>query len=265
MPLALPAPDKRQLARAPLALVVCQIKFEELLEVADSRKALAFHESLGGRNGLYPRLERLKNQTVNIQGGPMGLQQSVMQPQLGWRFLAAEGDWTVALMPDHVVLETSRYTTWSGDFEHRLGNLLDATAQHISPVLEQRVGLRYVDRITEPLVKEASGWRDYISPAFLGPVLDAPIGDAVRAAQQQIDLDLGDGITSSIRHGFFADPTRDGALTYLLDVDVYREIGQPFDVAGIKAALRTYHERSLQIFQRVVTPRMLDLLDTEHE
>ena len=168
-------------------------------------------------------------------------------------------------MPDHVVLETSRYTTWSGDFEHRLGNLLDATAQHISPVLEQRVGLRYVDRITEPLVKEVSGWRDYISPAFLGPVLDEPIGDAVRAAQQQIDLDLGDSVTASIRHGFFADPTRDGALTYLLDVDVYREIGQPFDVAGIKAALEIFHERSLQIFQRVVTPRMLDLLDTEHE
>jgi uncharacterized protein (TIGR04255 family) len=168
-------------------------------------------------------------------------------------------------MPDNVTLETSAYTTWSDEFEPRLNRVLDATAQHVAPIIEQRLGLRYVDRMTEPTVTVTSEWRDYISPNFLGPVLDEYIGVAVRATQQQIDLDLGDSMTASIRHGLFAEPNRDGALTYLLDVDVYRETGQQFDVAGIKAALGIFHERSLQIFQRVVTPKMIDFLRAEHE
>jgi uncharacterized protein (TIGR04255 family) len=261
MPLSLPPPDKRQLARSPLALVVCQVKFEARPAVVDARLAVAFHDSLGGHNGRYDKLEPVAAQALSIQGGPMGIQSST-QSLPGWRIRSSDGGWTIVLMPDHVALETSRYTTWSGDFEPRLHSVLDATVRHIEPALEQRLGLRYVDRITEPPVETAAEWREYINPTFLGPALDELLGEGVRAAQQQIDLDLGQATTASIRHGFFADPTREGKPTYLLDVDVYRESGLLFDPVGIKATLKQLHERSSQIFQRVITPTMLQYLDS---
>ncbi len=264
MPFPLPAPDKRRLTRSPLALVVCQVKFEELIAPSDARTAVAFHDALGGRSGPYPKLEQAISQTINVVGGPGGVQSSA-QPRQGWRLRSAEGHWTVVLMPDHVVLETSRYTTWSDDFEPRLNNLLRATALHIEPALEQRLGLRYVDRITEPAVQAPGEWREYINLTFLGAILDDQIEGSIRAAQQQIDVDLGDGIAAGVRHGFFADPSRDGSPTYLLDVDVYRETGQAFDVAGIMATLNIFHERNLQVFQRVMTPKMLDYLRSGDE
>ncbi|MGH2411610.1 MAG: TIGR04255 family protein, partial [Chloroflexota bacterium] len=111
MPLSLPPPDKRQLARSPLALVVCQIKFEELIAATDTRVAVAFHDALGGRTGPYQKLEPAINQTINVIGGPGGVQSSA-QPRQGWRLRSTDGSWTVVLMPDNVILETSRYVTW---------------------------------------------------------------------------------------------------------------------------------------------------------
>jgi uncharacterized protein (TIGR04255 family) len=264
MPLSLPPPDERRLARSPLALVVCQVSFEELAAATDARLALSFHEELGGRSGLYPKLEPVKLQMVNVQGGPGGFQ-SAAQTRQGWRFQSTDGFWTVTLMPDHVALETSRYTTWSDDFQIRLANVIDAAAHLVEPAIEQRLGLRYVNRITEPVVKAAAEWRDYVASSFLGPVLDETLGEAVQAAQQQVDLSLDASVSCSVRHGFFNDPSRDGAPTYLIDIDVFRATGQPFDLAEIKETLVTFNTRVLQIFQAVVTPKLLDLLRAADE
>ena len=264
MSLSLPAPDKRQLARSPLALVVCQVQFEELAAATDARLAVRFSQALGGRTGPYPRLEPVSIQTINVVGGPAGMQ-STAQPRQGWRLQSSDGYWTVVLMPDHVALETSRYTTWSDDFQKRIADVLDATGRLIEPAIEQRLGLRYVNRVTEPAVKAPAEWRDYVASSFLGPVLDETLGGAVQAAQQQLDLSLDDSVSCNVRHGFFSDPARRGAPTYLIDIDVYRATGQPFDLPGIKQTLATFNERVLQVFQVVVTPQLVEFLRTADE
>lgn len=262
MPLNLPPWERGNLSKSPLTLAVCQVRYEEVLAVSDSRVILSIHRALGGRTGLYPKVERMQEAGIEIQVGPG----SVVAPALplaqspGWRLSSQDGRWTVSIMPSHVALETTRYTTWGDDFKVRLAKVLEAVGEHIAPETEQRLGLRYVDRLTEPVVDSPRGWEGLIAPELLGPILHARLGPAMLAAQQQIDLAAEEGIRCSLRHGCFADRTRDGALTYLLDFDVYREGISPFDVDDIRVAADAFNKLNVQLFQQAVTPKMLDLL-----
>lgn len=263
MPLNLPPPDKTQLPRSPLALVVCQVQFEETLQVSDSRFGLNVHEALGARKGSYPRLNARHGQAFNVQLGPGGFQPSITPQQNGWQLSSEDGLWVVAFMPSYVALETTRYTTWGGDFRPRLAQLLEVTSKHISPATEQRLGLRYVDHITEPVVNTPQEWQGYISTELLGPILHPGIGPAVVASQQQVELDLGDDVRSILRHGFLSDPARDGALGYALDFDISRAGVRAFDVEDILGAVDYFNLTALQLFQQAITPKMLSYLATE--
>jgi uncharacterized protein (TIGR04255 family) len=260
MPLNLPPPDKRQLKRSPLVLVVAQVRHEEITDLGTGRAMLEIHKALGGPSGLYPRSEQATEQATNIQVMP-GLVPTALQTQRkGWRLRSADGAWIISLMPEFFSLETTAYTTWGGDFRPRFSTLLDAVTSAIKPATQQRIGLRYIDRISDPVVQSPQEWRDYIAPEFLGPLLHPLLGPAALATHQQIDLEAGDDMHSSIRHGFFADPSRANALTYLLDFDVYQEVIRAFDKESIMAALDGLNLLALQLFQQAVTERLLDHL-----
>jgi uncharacterized protein (TIGR04255 family) len=256
MPLDLPAPDKTQLARSPLALVVCQVRFEQVLAVSDSRVLRAMHEALGGRRGPYPKAERQTDQGMSIQLGAAGAAATAHPPQTGWRLTSPDGGWAVALMPGNVALETTAYTTWSDGFRPRLARLIEATVEHIAPDTEQRLGLRYINRIVEPSVATPRDWDGLIASELLGLVLHDRLGSGATAAQQQVDLEVGDGVRCAFRHGFFADPARGRAQTYVLDLDVYRDSVCAFDAADIMTTADAFNTIALQLFQQAITPRL---------
>lgn len=264
MSFRLPEPDELLLPRSPLALVVCQTRFEEVPAVSDARTMLRVQEALGGRDGEYPRTEKNTAQTINVPVSGSHVQPLMALQQAGWRLASDAGEMAVALMPDHFSLETTAYQGWD-DFRARFVRLLRAVAEHIDPVLEQRVGLRYINRLTEPVVSHPGRWAEYIASELLGPALHARLGPAIRASQQQIDFDPEGGTQCSMRHGFFRDPSRQGAVTYLLDFDVYREGTRPFDQAAILEAVDTFHHLVLQLFQQSITPAMHRFLAASNE
>lgn len=260
MPLSLPPPDKRQRLRSPLVLVVVQIRHEEIVDLGSGRAMLDVHGVLGCPSGRYPRSEQAIEQAANVQVGPGMLPVATQTQRKSWRLRSSEGAWTISLMPEYFSLETTAYTTWGGDFLPRFAELLAAVARSIDPATQQRIGVRYVDRTTDPHVDTPQEWKDYIAPEFLGPLLHARLGPAALATQQQIDIDAGDEVRSSIRHGYFADPVRANALTYLLDFDVYRETIRTFDKEDILDALDSFNLLTLQLFQQAATDRLLDHL-----
>jgi uncharacterized protein (TIGR04255 family) len=264
MPLDLPAPDEALLPRSPLVLVVCQIRFEDMPAVSDARVVLKVQEALGGRTGEYPKVEKNISQVVNVPVIEGHVQAAVPQQQTGWRLSSAAGERTIYLMPDSISLETTAYPGWE-DFRSRLTRLVDAVCEYIDPALEQRLGLRYVNRITEPVVSHPREWRDYITPELLGPILHKRLGPAIQASQQQLDFDVTGEMQCSVRHGFFSDAARSGAPAYLLDFDVYRQGARAFDRADILETVEQFHRLVLQLFQQSITPRMHDLLRTPND
>lgn len=258
--MTLPDPIRAPLSKSPLQLVVCQVRFEETLAVSDAKLVLKLHEDLGGRAGRYPKLESIRGTRVEIPmaaGGPVGTPSEAAFA--GWRMSSSDG-WIVTIMPDSVALETSQYTSWDDDFRPRLGQLVEAVVSRISPTTEQRLGLRYVDRVTQPKVSSPDDWREYISEPFLGPVIHPTVGRYVKNSQQQTVLALDEGISALVRTGFALEGDPGGDLAYLLDFDVFRSEVRAFESGSLLDGAEALHEINLRLFQQAVTTVLLEAL-----
>ncbi|MEX0985345.1 MAG: TIGR04255 family protein [Actinomycetota bacterium] len=251
MVLGLPSPNRQKLPFSPLELTVCQVRFEETLAIADAKLILAIRDRLGGESR-YPRLEQEQPSfqvAVSAQGAPT---QPLMGQVFGWKLQSADATWRVSIMPTFVALETTDYDTWE-DFGPQMGVLLDATAELISPALEQRLGLRYIDRLRDLQIRESKGWADYVTSPLSGILMHESLGPAVATSQQQALLDLGGELKCLLRHG---QPEGDDH-TYVLDYDIFRQSARPFDASTIKTALRQFSDAALQLFHASLNPDYL--------
>lgn len=257
MPLDLPEPDSSLLPGSPLDLVVCQVRFENKPENSTPQVGLAIHQALGGGSALYPRLDQLRGQAVNFELGAQG-RASVTQneSESGWRYQSADGLWIVGLMPDHLSLECKEYAGWE-DFGQRLRDLIDVCAEHLAPEIEQRIGLRYVDRITEVDARMPRDWAEYLQEPILGFAAHEVLGDHLASARQQMVFDLGDTYGCVLTHGFL--PREDGRLDYLLDYDVFREGGRPFDVDAVRETLEVLHSDASKLFHASISPALYEI------
>lgn len=245
--LQFPDPDRRVLPGAQLELVVAQVRFEAIDEVADSSIGLALGTALDAATSW----SEVRSQRSRAEGGA--------RRRDGWEFSTDDGAWTITVLGDQVSLATARYTRWS-DFSARLATVIAAVSNVLRPKLEQRLGLRYVDRLTRPRVEKPYGWNGWISEAFLGPLAHDLLGPYVRSTQQQLDVALGSGRSAIARHGAFPDPSEAGLVSYLLDFDVYRDGMRAFHPTALLAEMKEFNRLQLQLFQAAVTPALLDEL-----
>jgi uncharacterized protein (TIGR04255 family) len=262
MALELAPPDERQLPKSPLTLVVCQVRFEQLPEISDARKALALHEALGGRQGKYAKMEQIQSSSFAASMGPnVPAALSKVGDQQGWRFRSEDGSWLVSVFPGQASLETTTsYTNWRADFRLRVDELFRAIESTLSPATRQRLGLRYLDQICDPVVQSPQEWQPYLTPEILGPVLHPTLGVGISASQQQLDIDAGDDLHCTLRHGFFRDAAKGNALTYILDTDVFRADVAQYDADSLVTEVEEFHTLVLQVFQACVTPTLFDYL-----
>jgi len=256
MNLDLPAPDPRRLERSPLELVVCQIRFDNKAAAEEPAVALSFHAQLGGEDGRYPNMEPIAGHEYSITMGPNAAPATETKTLAGWRLSSAEDGWVISLTAEYVAIETSAYQTWD-DFRERLAELIAATAAQLAPAIEQRIGLRYVDRIGELELSEPQQWAQYIAPELLGPILHPKIGPTVKVAQQALALELGDGIACGLRHGVNSEQ---GSVDYLLDFDLSRQGGRAFEPEALLATADRLNEYGLQLFQAAITPELYERL-----
>ena len=262
MAIDLPAPDNSRLRRAPLELVIFQLRYEPQLRAGDPQVAFAVHEDLGGRGGAFPNIEPINSMSfqLTLAGGAGGIGAPVVGENAavqGWQFASADSTWVVQLTRDFATLQTTRYETWDQSFRPRMILLLGALAARVAPRIEQRIGLRYVDRLRLPGVNRALGWRPYLIPELLGLAGHAVLGPAVAGAQQQVVLDLGDGVQCGFRHGFLREPSTIDEMQYFLDYDVFRQAGRPFDSRTVELAADEFNTRALQLFQASVTDELM--------
>ena len=118
----------------------------------------------------------------------------------GWRFTSKDCAWTATVMPDYFALETTEYSCWT-EFRNWLESVAKAVAKHVDPVIENRVGLRYVNEIRHPDATLPAHWAGFIS----GRLLQAdPLNDLnhmLRAALQVVEIQTQDDLSLVLRHG----------------------------------------------------------------
>ena len=158
-PLVSETPAEVPLSEAPLVRVIAQVRFPLIVSVEQRGFIGAFQEAI---RPTYPVLREERTQGVVF--GPEGM--APARSQVAWRFADGEDGWRVSLAPDFIALETTAYTS-RDDFLGRLSTVLEAFTEHIGSKIAERVGVRYIDRVTGEAVGQI---RDLVRPEVLGVI-----------------------------------------------------------------------------------------------
>ncbi|MDP5184824.1 TIGR04255 family protein [Blastococcus sp. BMG 814] len=258
-PLAgLPPADRTLLIAPPLELAVLEVRFVGDAADVPADVALAARERLAALGHSYVRQEQAQEGRIEIQMQPGAAPSSqVQQVARGWQLHSADGTSHITLLPSAVVLQTTRYERWSVTLRPVLEALVAVAEDLLMPSVVDRIGLRYIDRFVDAEARTPADWRGWIHPDLLGAACHPVFGAHVRGAQQQVELGLGEAQGALLRHGPFADPAVGGAVSYLVDIDVYDAESIRFDTAELVRRAEVLNRTAASLFQATLTPEYL--------
>ncbi|MEV3872318.1 TIGR04255 family protein [Streptomyces sp. NPDC049906] len=255
MPLAgLPPAGRALLRDAPVELAIAEIRFAGVGNSVSTDQALAIKELAEERGIKFTSMEPAQRNELLVDVNASGASPQVHVRARGWQLGRDGGKLLATIMPDSLVVQTSQYERWSVSLRPVLESLLLGFEQHLEPKLLHRLGVRYVNRLVDTEAKAPNAWRNRISDSFLGPILDPVIGDKVAAAQQQIELALGDGQGALLRHGAFVDAAAQNAISYLMDIDVFDATTRRFISADAIEACQRLNRTALSLFKQAMRP-----------
>jgi uncharacterized protein (TIGR04255 family) len=209
----------------PLMLALCQVKFNDLLSIADPAFVAHFQRAIEDR---YPVVSREQQVELEFHSNANEPEIRRKSPIPQWRFTDIDDMWTVVLTQDFLAIETRAYEDFS-DFLDKLQFVMRALFENIRPKFITRIGLRYINEIRTG----HTNWKSVISTELLGPLSIPTIMNNTILANQQIQLRFPDDQGINITHGTFPQgsivaPRQGDTLPeepfYLLDFDVYYTI-----------------------------------------
>nr|WSW67427.1 TIGR04255 family protein [Streptomyces sp. NBC_00995] len=202
----LPRADVVPVGHSVLRQALAQIRFNSQGALGTQTGVSQVHDALADR---YPRLTAEQQLTVTATPGS-GVQ-STATPQ--FRLQDLRGTWAVVLGPEHVTVETSKYTKWD-EMRRRLEEALAAVSEVATLRVRERVGLRYVNHI--PPASDGS-FEGRVRREVLGVTGDEGWrGSLVGSAGQLIASD--NGTQMALRYGL-ANDVKVTSSPYLIDID----------------------------------------------
>jgi uncharacterized protein (TIGR04255 family) len=252
-PLVAPLPAEVPLEAAPLVRVIAQLRFPEVLSVEQRDFVAPFQEAI---RSTYPILRQEQAQSIAL--GPSGIVPA--RPQTAWRFGDLAGHWRVSLTPEFVALETTHYES-RADFLVRLRTITQALAEHIEPAQLDRLGVRYIDRITGDAVDSIE---KLVRPEVRGIVGTMAATHAAHSVSETM-FETRDARVLA-RWGFLppnttVDPSAIEAVmekSFILDFDMSSAAPMPFSVDGAVELAERYAERIYTLFRWAVTDAFLE-------
>lgn len=139
-----PNPGNVPLDQAPLVRVLAQVQFPPFSQflVDDAQIARRLGSDLAD---YYPLFEEGYDTTLTLS--PEGMPTGTTQTKI-WRLRSADNDWQVSLAQNFLSLDTGAYLRRS-DFAERFQTVWSAFRAIAPPPRIQRVGIRYVNRVTD--------------------------------------------------------------------------------------------------------------------
>jgi uncharacterized protein (TIGR04255 family) len=260
----LPDPRHEPLPQAPVELVVWQLQFAEPTDVVPSAVGTTLAERLA-RDGAGPfQLKRLTTPSFAISfpgpSGP-GVPQAEQAQIEGWTL--RRGPVVVTLNRQSLSVETNIYDGWAS-FRSVAELALQGLADAVLLPGEQRLGLRYVDRILHPGVRKLEDWADVLAAWLSGPLTHPQLRDAVAAYAQQVDFDADQhGIRATLRHRAFTDLQARGRQTVILDFDVFRDGYRLIEPDATLEATDRMNDLAGRLFEASITETLYTTFATD--
>jgi uncharacterized protein (TIGR04255 family) len=238
MPISLPVSDLKHLEGAPLRVAIAQVRFAPVHAIEKRERVADFQEQLPTS---YVAREPQVPQTVTIQFGPSPISPpaSVIPPEVVWPFEDRERGWSVSLSSSSLALEAGTYD----DFDHFLAefrSVLTALIETFEPRECSRLGLRYVNEITDERLRQQRGLHELLRSELVSPV-DTELGSDLLGSLCELRFRENLG-TLVLRHGLIRPDT------YLLDYDYFREESDALEGKAIAQTVENFHDVIERLF-----------------
>ena len=249
------------MAKAPLERVIAQIQFPVILKIEDKSAVSIFQEAIRRD---YPILRELQSQTVQIQMGPNA---PFALPSVSriWQFSDAAGAWKVALARDVLTIDTASYRS-RADLIARWGMAINALKESFGPDLVDRIGMRYIDRITGIQFKN---FESLLNPKLLGSTV-AALKSHLKYSLSEATFEVDEG-EMLLRWGVMPpqmSPDASAILplqqeSFVLDIDVWSTQQRQFDTKALSLAFQKLAERAYTVFRFAVTDKFLQAYESD--
>ncbi|PWU19989.1 MAG: hypothetical protein C5B49_04975 [Bdellovibrio sp.] len=239
-----------RLPRAPLEVVLAQVRYESILAIQSQPNIIPFQDSIRKD---YPILRPQQSQATSINaqdGSVVVIQQNI------WRFLSADEKWVITLAPDFVSVETTAYPT-RDLFLDKFKFAMAQVESFFGPAIVTRTGARYIDRLKS---EDLAQVKDLVKPSFLGMVGMADLTN-------QLELSISESALSIDQYQIFSrwgllppNITTDPLLvkpspekSWLLDIDVSNSIRKPWNFEELANEFGILTEISYRFFRWATT------------
>lgn len=215
------------------------------------------------RRAGFPRFSETLMQELVLGPATSGAPNVVTRRK--WLFADKANKTAVALAPDFVTLETVEYDTFDA-YSEQLAAVLQVVGEAADLALSERIGLRYIDHITE---RSGLTLEQYVAPGLTG----LPQQESARPAQSLYvatgSTDVGQFVVRLVRArgaillppdlqpSDLQLPTRPEGEYLLLDLDHAATVTRDFDVASVLDVFWELHDVVDGIFRSAVTPQAL--------
>ena len=257
-PLAGPPPPEVPLTDPPLVRVIAQVRFPLIASLEKRESIASFQEAI---RKFYPVLRPEEGRSVVL--GSQGVVVDA-RSNTSWRFNEASGAWRVTLASDFLALETTKYASRE-DFMERFRLVLEALKEHVDPRVLDRLGVRYIDRVSG---ENMSALPRLVRPEVAG-ILASPLSEhAQSAVSENVFILPGNAGQITARWGLLApqSTTDPGALdaidepSWILDIDAFQSFqagSRRLDVDSVVEQTRGFAERIYALFRWAVTDEFL--------
>lgn len=239
----------RPLSRAPLARVLCQIRWNQLSKFELNDVADHVAQIIGDD---YPL--RDAQQELEFVVSPSG----VTQQTAGTihRFQTADRAWTISLGQQFLAVDTTKYEGHE-DFVKRLMSAFSALTRTVTIPFLTRVGYRYVNQLAE--ATDVESLRDMFVEGVLGGLAQGDARELRRTVSESVYSADGSNFllvrSALLEPRMVLEPTLppvDGK-SWILDLDSYREDAKGIPLEGLAQLATDLSERAAKHFRSVIT------------
>lgn len=255
-PLSGPPPAEVPLPKAPLAKVLFQVRFPRVLALAGQDRINIVAGVQDALKAKYPLFSEESAPTIQFTpNGPV-----IGQDDKIWRFSDIKKEWRVSVTPEFATLETSAYSS-RADFARRAQFVLDAIERTVSPGAFERVGVRYINRISGDAIAQLNR---LVKPAALGLVAAPSVAPSVQQALSEALLEAEEG--QVLMRSFVLPPNVvfDPSLfppmnerTWVLDIDLFSTDSGEFEAKALAGRIELFSTRIYSVFRWVVEDAFL--------
>lgn len=246
-------PGQRHYARPPITEAIIDLRVQ-LAETVDHARLRSLNASVDDQ---YPHVTEILAAVGQMEIGPRGGSASVSQNVIGFRRASTDGRQIFqSRFNGFAFSRLAPYDRWQS-FRDEARRLWGAYRDLTKPEQVHRLAVRYINRIDVP--GATVDLKEYFRTS---PEVAPELPQNLEGFFMQLRLPCTEISSQAVINQTIVPPSREGVVSIVLDVDLFRTEALPQDDVGIWEFFEVLHEWKNTIFEACITDAARRLFDS---